>query len=62
VSEKEIVPKQTFSVTDVIALIVGVVIGTGIFKTPSIIAGNTGRTDVFFLAWLGTQNVLTAIK
>ena len=51
-SEKEIVPKQTFLVRDVIALIVGVVIGTGIFKTPSIIAANTGRTDVFFLAWL----------
>lgn len=51
-SEKGIVPKQTFSLTDVIALIVGVVIGTGIFKTPSMIAANTGRTDVFFLAWL----------
>lgn len=50
--EKGIVPKQTFSVTDVIALIVGVVIGIGIFKTPSLIAANTGRTDVFFLAWL----------
>ncbi len=37
---------------DMIALIVGVVIGTGIFKTPSMIAANTGRADVFFLAWL----------
>jgi len=52
VLEKGIVPKQTFSVTDIIALIVGVVIGTGIFKTPSIVAANTGRTDVFFLAWV----------
>jgi len=52
VLEKGIVPKQTFSVTDVIALIVGVVIGIGIFKTPSMIAANTGRTDAFFLAWL----------
>jgi amino acid transporter len=52
VLEKGIVPKQTFSVTDTIALIVGVVIGIGIFKTPSMIAANTGRTDVFFLAWL----------
>ena len=50
--ERGTVPKQTFSLTDSIALIVGVVIGTGIFKTPSIIAANTGRTDVFFLAWL----------
>jgi amino acid transporter len=52
VLEKGIVPKQTFSVMDVTALIVGVVIGVGIFKTPSMIATNTGRTDVFFLAWL----------
>ena len=35
-----------------IAVIVGVVIGTGIFITPSIVAANTGRTDVFFLTWL----------
>ena len=37
---------------DMIAFIVGVVIGTGIFKTPSMIATNTGREDIFFLAWL----------
>ncbi len=51
-SEKRTAPKQTLSVTDVIAVIVGVVIGSGIFMTPSIVAANTGRTDVFFLAWL----------
>ncbi len=45
-------PKQTLSLTDAIALIVGVVIGIGIFKTPSMIAANTGREDVFFLAWV----------
>jgi amino acid transporter len=52
VLEKGTVPKQTLSVTDMIAVIVGVVIGTGIFMTPSIVAANTGRTDVFFLTWL----------
>ncbi|MFB3883783.1 MAG: APC family permease [Thermodesulfobacteriota bacterium] len=52
VLEKSSVPKQTVSMGDMIALIVGVVIGTGIFKTPSLIAANTGREDVFFLAWL----------
>ncbi len=51
-SEKGAIPKQTISMADMIALIVGVVIGTGIFKTPSLIAANTGRADVFFLAWL----------
>jgi len=45
-------PKQTLSLADAIALIVGVVIGIGIFKTPSMIAANTGREDIFFLAWL----------
>jgi amino acid transporter len=50
--EKGSVPKQTVSMGDMIALIVGVVIGTGIFKTPSLIAANTGREDVFFLAWV----------
>ena len=50
--EEVAVPKQTISLTDMIALIVGIVIGTGIFKTPSLIAANTGRADIFFLTWL----------
>jgi len=50
--EKGAGPKQTISMTDTIALIVGVVIGIGIFKTPAMIATHTGREDVFFLAWL----------
>lgn len=50
--EEDSIPRQTISMTDLIALIVGGVIGTGIFKTPSMIAANTGRTDIFFLAWL----------
>jgi APA family basic amino acid/polyamine antiporter len=49
---KGAVPRQTLSLTDAIALIVGVVIGIGIFKTPSMIAANTGREDLFFLAWV----------
>ena len=52
VVEKGAVLRQTLSLVDMIALIVGVVIGIGIFKTPSLIAANTGRVDVFFLAWL----------
>ena len=56
-------PQQTISVTDAIALIVGVVIGIGIFKTPSMIAANTGRNDVFLLAWLagGVISVIGAL-
>lgn len=52
VLEKSAVPKQTLSVVDMIALILGVSIGTGIFKTPSLIAANTGEVNVFILAWL----------
>ncbi len=61
--EKKTGPKQTISVTDAIALIVGVVIGMGIFKTPSMIAANTGREDTFFLAWLagGIISVIGAL-
>ncbi len=44
-------PRKTLSVIDGIALIVGVVVGTGIFKTPSLIAANTGDALTFFLAW-----------
>jgi amino acid transporter len=38
--------------TDTIALIVGIVVGVGIFKTPSLIAANTGGNGLFFLVWL----------
>ncbi len=50
--EKRNAPQQILSVTDVIAVIVGVVIGSGIFITPSIVAANTARTDVFLFAWV----------
>ncbi|MBA4421602.1 MAG: amino acid permease [Syntrophus sp. (in: bacteria)] len=45
-------PRRTLSVIDAVALIIGVVIGTGIFKTPSLVAANTGDNVIFFLAWL----------
>jgi len=45
-------PRRTLSVIDAVALIVGVVIGTGIFKTPSLVAASTADPVVFFLAWL----------
>ena len=45
-------PRRILSVIDAVALIIGVVIGTGIFKTPSIVAANTADPAFFFLAWL----------
>ncbi len=45
-------PKQLLSITDSVFLMVGMVIGVGIFKAPSIVAGNTASGVEFLLAWL----------
>lgn len=51
-SDKDNAPQQLITVRDGIALIVGMVIGAGIFKAPSIVAGNTGSGTEFLLAWI----------
>lgn len=55
--------KKTLTPMDAIALIVGIVIGAGIFKTPSLIAANTGTGSVFLLTWLagGMISVIGAL-
>ncbi len=45
-------PKALLSIPDGIFLMVGMVIGVGIFKAPSIVAGNTSSETEFLLAWL----------
>jgi len=45
-------PKQLLSVSDGIVLLCGMVIGAGIFKAPSIVAGNTPDAAGFMLVWL----------
>jgi APA family basic amino acid/polyamine antiporter len=45
-------PRPLLSATDGIFLTVGMVIGVGIFKAPSIVAGNTANVAEFLLAWL----------
>lgn len=45
-------PKQQLSVPDGIFLTVGMVIGVGIFKAPSVVAGSTSSSLEFLLAWL----------
>jgi basic amino acid/polyamine antiporter, APA family len=45
-------PKQLLSLSDGIVLICGMVIGAGIFKAPSIVAGNTDSNLWFILAWV----------
>ena len=44
-------PKALLSVSDGIVLICGMVIGAGIFKAPSIVAGNTSSAGEFVFAW-----------
>lgn len=43
---------KTLSLFDAIAIIVGVVIGAGIFKTPSLVAANSGSASGAVLLWL----------
>jgi amino acid transporter len=45
-------PKQLLFVSDGILLIVGMVIGAGIFKAPSIVAGNVSSGLEFMLVWV----------
>ncbi|MGQ0651957.1 MAG: APC family permease, partial [Betaproteobacteria bacterium] len=45
-------PRQLLSVTDGVFLMAGMVIGVGIFKAPSIVAGATSSGAEFLLVWL----------
>jgi amino acid transporter len=44
-------PRQTLSVVDAVAIIVGIVVGAGIFKTSSIVAASVGSKAAFLLVW-----------
>ncbi|NCX23557.1 MAG: amino acid permease, partial [Betaproteobacteria bacterium] len=45
-------PKQALGASTAIAIIVGIVIGAGIFKTPSMVAGLTGDAGWMMMAWV----------
>ena len=42
----------SLSVRDVIAIVVGIVIGVGIFRTPSLVAANAGSPGLLVLIWV----------
>ncbi len=42
----------SLSVRDVVAIVVGIVIGVGIFKTPSLVAANAGGPGLLILIWI----------
>jgi len=50
--QSTVAPKQLLTVWDGIILICGMVIGAGIFKAPSIVAGNTSSGAEFLGAWV----------
>jgi basic amino acid/polyamine antiporter, APA family len=53
-------PRPVLSVFDGAMIIVGIVIGAGIFRTPSMVAGITGSVDWMLTAWV-LGGVLTLI-
>jgi len=46
-------PRRSLSMTDACAMIVGLIVGAGIFGTPSIVAGAVGDSAMLYWAWLG---------
>jgi len=65
VSETKIenVPQRVLGLREAVALIVGIVIGAGIFKTPSMVAGMTGSAAWMFGAWIlgGVMSLIGAL-
>lgn len=45
-------PQPTLSVFDAVTIMVGIVVGIGIFKTPSLVAGNVGSEAAFLGVWV----------
>ncbi len=43
--------QASLSVRDVVAIVVGIVIGVGIFRTPSLVAANSGSAGMLILLW-----------
>ncbi len=45
-------PQRVLSTFDAIAIIIGLVIGAGIFRLPSLVAGNSSGEAAFYLLWV----------
>lgn len=45
-------PKPALGMIDAVALIVGIVVGAGIFSFPSLVAGNTSSSTAFLTVWI----------
>lgn len=51
-SETMSAPRPTLTVIDAVAIMVGIVVGIGIFKTPPLVAANVGSEAAFVGAWV----------
>lgn len=56
-------PKQTLTLVDAIAMIVGLIVGAGIFGTPSIVAGAAGSESTLIALWIagGVFSIIGAL-
>ena len=56
-------PKQTLTLVDAIAMIVGLIVGAGIFGTPSIVAGASGSEALLIALWIagGVFSIIGAL-
>jgi basic amino acid/polyamine antiporter, APA family len=56
-------PNKVLSLVDCVAIIVGLVIGAGIFSFPSIVAGVLGQADAVLLVWVagGVVSIIGAL-
>jgi basic amino acid/polyamine antiporter, APA family len=46
------IPGNTLSTTDAVLIVIGIVVGAGIFRTPSLVAASSGNETIFLLIWL----------
>lgn len=45
-------PKPVLTVVDAVVIIVGIVVGAGIFRTPALVAAHTGSWELFISVWV----------
>jgi APA family basic amino acid/polyamine antiporter len=45
-------PRRTIGLWDAVAMVVGIVIGSGIFRLPSLVAGNVDGPTLFLVLWV----------
>ncbi len=56
-------PGPSFGAREAIALVVGIVVGAGIYRTPSIVAAQSASGSTMMLAWLvgGAISIIGAL-